>query len=129
MRHHYLNPENTFQRLLGEYRQYGSIVVAVDFDNTLYDYHNAGLDCEEVIELVQNLKSIGCCIVLWTASEEVDFIKKYCAERRIPFDLLNENPSFFKSESRKIYYNELLDDRAGFAESFERLSRLYQIVA
>jgi hypothetical protein len=35
MKYHFLNPENTCQRLLEEYQKYGSIVVAVDFDNTL----------------------------------------------------------------------------------------------
>ena len=46
-------------------------------------------------------------------------------ENYIPFDAINENPPFFKSKSRKIYYNELLDDRAGLRESFERLLKLY----
>lgn len=128
MKHHYLNPENTFQRLLDEYRKYGSIVVAVDFDNTLYDYHKTGLDCSEVIDLLQDLKKINCTIALWTASEDMDFIRQYCSENAIPVDLINENPAFFQSSSRKIYYNELLDDRSGLAESFQRLSRLCQTV-
>jgi hypothetical protein len=128
LKHHFLNSENTYQRLLKEYKQYGSIVVAVDFDNTLYDYHKTGLDCSELIELAQNLKKICCSIVLWTASEDIDFIQNYCSERAIPFDLINENPSFFTSNSRKIYYNELLDDRAGLTESYQRLCRLYDEV-
>ena len=128
MQHHFLQPENSFQRLLSEYQRYGSIVVAVDFDNTLYDYHKTGLDCSEIISLVRGLKSIGCIIALWTASEDTDLIVGYCAEQNIEYDLLNENPAFFQSPSRKIYYNELLDDRAGMAESFQRLSRLYRTV-
>lgn len=128
MKHRFLNPGNTFQRLLEEYQKYGSIVVAVDFDNTLYDYHHNGLDCTEVIQLVQNLKKIGCTITLWTASDDIEFIHQYCSERSIPFDLLNENPAFFQSNSRKIYYNELLDDRSGLHESYHRLSRLYEFV-
>lgn len=64
MQHHFLQPENSFQRLLNEYQRYGSIVVAVDFDNTLYDYHKTGLDCSEIIGLVRRLKSIGCIIAL-----------------------------------------------------------------
>ncbi len=129
MKHHYLNPGNAFRRLLDEYHQYGTIVVAVDFDNTLYDYHQNGLDCAEVIHLLQNLKQIGCTIIIWTASEEVAFIRKYCSDNAVPVDLINENPAFFKSASRKIYYNELLDDRAGLSESFLRLTLLYQVIS
>jgi hydroxymethylpyrimidine pyrophosphatase-like HAD family hydrolase len=126
MKHLFLNPEFTYQRLLREYKQHGSIVIAVDFDNTLFDYHQSGLGCSEIVDLLQKLKSINCYIILWTASTALDFIQKYCATHHIPFDAINENPPFFKGDSRKIYYNELLDDRAGLRESFDRLTKLYK---
>lgn len=126
MKHPFLNPEFTYQRLLREYKQHGSIAVAVDFDNTIYDYHQSGMDCSEIFDLLQKLQSIGCYIILWTASGDVGFIKKYCATHQILYAAINENPPFFKGDSRKIYYNELLDDRAGLRESFDRLTRLYE---
>lgn len=128
MKHPFLNPEFTYQRLLREYKQYGSIAVAVDFDNTIYDYHQSGMDCSEIVDLLQKLTSIGCYIILWTASVEFDFIKTYCATHQIAYAAINENPPFFKRDSRKIYYNELLDDRAGLRESFDRLLKLYNHV-
>jgi hypothetical protein len=130
MKHPYLNPEFTYQRLLCEYKQYGSIVVAVDFDNTIFDYHESGMDCSEIVDLLRKLKSIDCYIILWTCSIDYDFIKKYCETHQIPYTAINENPPFFKGDSRKIYYNELLDDRSGLRESFDRLTKLYeQIIA
>jgi trehalose-6-phosphatase len=125
MKHPFLNPNHTYERLLREYKQHNSIAVAVDFDNTIYDYHQSGMDCSEIVDLLQNLHAIGCYIILWTCSEEEDFIKKYCETQQIPYAAINENPPFFKGNSRKIYYNELLDDRAGLRESFDRLTRLY----
>jgi hypothetical protein len=126
MKHPFLNPNHAYERLLREYKQHNSIAVAVDFDNTIYDYHQSGMDCSEIAILLQNLHAIGCYIILWTCSEEDSFIKKYCATYHIPYAAINENPPFFKSESRKIYYNELLDDRAGLRESFDRLTKLYK---
>jgi hypothetical protein len=126
MKHPFLNPNHTYERLLREYKQHNSIAVAVDFDNTIYDYHQSGMDCSEIVDLLQKLQTIGCYIILWTCSEEEDFIKKYCARHHIPYAAINENPPFFKGNSRKIYYNELLDDRAGLRESFDRLTRLYE---
>ncbi len=125
MKHTFLNPETTYQRLEKEYIRYGSLVVAFDFDNTVFDYHQSGLDCSEIVDLLQKLKSINCFLIVWTANEDTDFVKDFCQKQRIPFDSINENPPFFKSTSRKIYYNELLDDRARLRESFDRLTKLY----
>ena len=125
MHHIFLNTDATYARLLSEYSKYSSIVVAFDFDNTVYDYHKQGLNCSEIVDLLQKLKEVNCFLIVWTANEDVDFVRNYCLENQIPFDAINENPPFFKSKSRKIYYNELLDDRAGLRESFERLLKLY----
>lgn len=124
MKHLFLNPKKALDRLITEYDRYGSLVIAVDFDNTLYDYHQQGLDCSEIIDLLQRLKQIQCQIIIWTASDKYAFIESYCHEWDIPFDCINTNPPFFKSTSAKIYYNELLDDRSGLAESFHRLTAL-----
>lgn len=128
MNHLFLNPESAYNRLLAEYTKYGSIVVAFDFDNTVYDYHQQGLNCTEIIDLLQKLKAINCFLIVWTANEDVVFVENYCKSHQIPFDSINQNPPFFTSNSRKIYYNELLDDRAGLRESFERLLKLYEYV-
>ncbi len=128
MNHIFLNPDHTYNRLLNEYKQHGSIVVAFDFDNTVYDYHAQGMDCSEIIDLLQKLKSINCYLIIWTASDDWTFIKDYCQKQDIPYDNINENPPFFISKSPKIYYNELLDDRAGLQESYLRLWKLYNEV-
>jgi hypothetical protein len=126
MKHPFLNPEFGYQRLLREYKQYGSIAVAVDFDNTIYDYHQSGMDCSELMDLLRKLKSIDCYIILWTCSDDYGFIKTYCAENQIPYNAINKDPPFFNSGTRKIFYSELLDDRAGLRESFDRLTKLYE---
>jgi hydroxymethylpyrimidine pyrophosphatase-like HAD family hydrolase len=128
MKHLFLNADFTYKRLLSEYQKYGSIVVAFDFDNTVYDYHKQGLDCSEIIDLLQKLKSINCSLIVWTANADEDFVRQYCLTHLIPFDAVNDNPPFFTGKSRKIYYNELLDDRAGLRESFDRLLKLYDSV-
>ena len=123
---YYLNTENTYNRLVDEYKKYSSLVVAYDFDNTVYDYHKKGLKYNNVISLLRNLKEIGCYLIIFTANEDEEFVKKYCVDNQIPFDRINENPPFNKSSSRKIYYNILLDDRAGLKESYDFLNRLIE---
>jgi hydroxymethylpyrimidine pyrophosphatase-like HAD family hydrolase len=127
-KHPYLTVDAAYQRLLQEYSTHKSLTVAVDFDNTIYDYHQTEMDCSEVIDLLRKLKSIGFYIIIWTASEDHSFIDEYCNRLNIPYDRINENPPFFAGKARKIYYNELLDDRAGLKESFDRLTKIYNHV-
>ncbi len=121
---YYLNTQNTYNRLYQEYNKYGSLVVAFDFDNTVFDYHNKGWSFDKMVNLLQQLKQIGCYLIIFTANEDEVFVRTYCQENNIPFDGINENPPFYKSESRKIYYNILLDDRAGLKESYTVLRKL-----
>lgn len=124
----YLIPNSSFMRLYDEYKLYGSLVIAYDFDNTVYDFHKKGVTYNQVIQLLRELKSIGCIISCFTANENEDFVKEYCYNNFIPLDKLNENPDFFKSDSRKIYYNALLDDRAGLLQVYSELNLLVKLI-
>jgi hypothetical protein len=124
----YLLPNASFNRLLDEYMRYGSLTIAYDFDNTVYDFHSKGEIYELVIELLHDLKNIGCHLIVWTANEDTDFVTQYLHMMQIPFDGINENPPFYKSDQRKIYYNALLDDRAGLLQVYSELSLLVRLV-
>lgn len=124
----YLKPNASFLRLLAEYRKYKSLVIAYDFDNTLYDFHKKGETYKMVMTLLKELKSIGCYMICFTANEDTDFVLDYLKENQIPFDAINENPPFFKCEERKIYFNALLDDRAGLQQVYNELNLLITII-
>jgi len=125
---YYLENINVVNRLVEEYRKYQSIVVAYDFDNTVYDYHQKGLKFEKVIALLRELKQFNSYLIVFTASTNLEFVRDYLVENEIPFDSINENPPFHISESRKIYYNILLDDRAGLLQCYENLNELLKII-
>ncbi len=124
----YLNPSNSSTRLNDEYEKYGSIVVAYDFDDTVYDFHQKGRAYDQVINLLRELKSINCFLICWTGQEDIEIVKNYLSDNQIPFDTINENPPFYKSTSRKIYANAYLDDRAGLKQVFDELIDLVKVV-
>ena len=70
----YLIPNAAFKRLLNDYNKHGSLVIAFDFDNTVYDFHNKGESYIKVIELLRRLDNINCEIVCWTARDDIIFI-------------------------------------------------------
>lgn len=123
----YLNSSNSFSRLNNEYEKYGSIVVAYDFDDTVYDFHQKGRAYSQVVSLLRELKSINCFLICWTGQEDIEIVKNYLSENQIPFDTINENPPFYQSTSRKIYANAYLDDRAGLKQVFDELTDLVKV--
>jgi len=120
----YLNPENSKNRLIEEYKKYGSLVVAFDFDDTVYDFHKKGRIYDNVITLIKKLKSINCYLICWTGQEDLEFVSNYLTDNEIPFDVINENPPFHKLKSRKVYANVYLDDRAGLHQVYNELEFL-----
>ena len=112
-----------YQRLKDDYRKHGSLFVAYDYDNTVFDYHSKGIDYSPIISLIRTCKALGFTMIVFTGNEgeKLELIKQDLMQRKIPFDLMNENPLM---KTRKPYYNILLDDRAGLKEAFDLLTRL-----
>lgn len=122
---HYRSDINVVKRLIKEWKQYKNLVIAYDFDNTVYDYHGEGHTYHDVIELLRNCKAYGATLVVFTANNEdkYPFIINYLKSNNIPYDYINETPRNIPVKSKnKIYYNILLDDRAGLSAAYKNLS-------
>lgn len=126
---HPFGKEACKKRLLEEYKKYGKLIVAFDFDNTIFDYHNTGGDYSCVINLLRRCAMLGFeMILLSTENDENKILAKQLACMRLGIanystDRLSppSTKSSIFSESAKPYYNILLDDRAGLEESYEIL--------
>ena len=112
-----------YKRLKQDYLIHKSLFVAYDYDNTVFDFHGLNINYSKIIELLRTCKSLGFTLILFTGNEgeKLEVIKKDLKHRNIPFDLINENPLM---NTRKPYYNILLDDRAGLKESYNNLKKL-----
>jgi len=122
----YLKPGNSRQRLLEEYKRYGSLVIAFDFDDAVYDFHKKGRSYTDVVKLLRVLKSKSCFLICWTGQDDLGFVADYLEQYGIPFDRINENPPFKQSPGKKIYANAYLDDRAGLSQVYKELQYLMQ---
>jgi len=112
-----------YERLKKDYLQHGSLFIAYDYDNTVFDYHSHGIRYDKIIKLLRDCKDLGFTLILFTANEgeRLVAIKKYLKDRKIPYDFVNENPI---TDTRKPYWNILLDDRAGLLEAYTNLRKL-----
>jgi hydroxymethylpyrimidine pyrophosphatase-like HAD family hydrolase len=125
----YLKPNSAYERLWAEYNKYGSLIVAVDFDDTLYDFHGTGDSYEMIKQLIRDLHYINCKIIIWSGNENIDDVTAYLEEQNIPWDLINENLLIngkwaSGKDSRKVYANVYLDDRAGLEQVYNDLKKL-----
>lgn len=95
-------------------------IIAVDFDGTLCKnaWPDIGEPRREVIDYVLREQRAGAKLILWTnrhhkrLKEAVD----WCKERGVIFDAVNANlPEIvraFGGDTRKVFADEYLDDRA-----------------
>lgn len=127
----YLDDNRVVSRLAKEWSKYGKIVIAYDFDNTVYDFHDEGCTYDDVISLLRKSKQMGAHLIVFTASHEdrYQYITEFLIANSIPFDAINEQPNFVPvTEGRKIYYNILLDDRAGLSSAYNSLKRAIELI-
>ena len=125
----YLNPWNSYQRLKHEYVYYGRLIIAYDVDSTVFDYHNTGTSYEMVKSILRKFRGHAYFIV-FTSSEpdRYDEIKQILDSKDLPYDSINEDCPDIPFTGRKVYYNILLDDRAGLWQTYCELDKLWNDV-
>lgn len=115
---------NTVARLTKEYKSHPKLIVAVDFDDTIFPWTKENSTHEEVLSLVRRCKALGFYIVCFTASDakRYDFIRDFFANNGITIDSINVNPIPLPyGNNGKIFFNILLDDRSGLESSYKTL--------
>lgn len=125
---HPFNEETCINRLLKEYIKHNKLIIAFDFDNTIFDFHNNGGDYSEVIELLKDCSDMNMTMVLFTCDDDNDILKdkvEFCNKNEIWVDYINESPVY---NTKKPYYNILLDDRAGLNEAYSILYKVINVI-
>jgi len=127
----FLDTNNCVNRLLVEYVQHKKLIVAVDFDDTVFDYHQKGRTYEYVIDLLRRCQKHGFWVVLFTACspDKAESQKAYLTMRGIEVHSVNQNPIDLPfGNDGKIYFNILLDDRAGLGQAVEILHQVIDVI-
>jgi hypothetical protein len=104
--------------LLTQYKRHGKIIVAFDFDDTVCPFR--GNDCSKVIELLKRLRPYAT-LICFTArlGSRIDSAEQYLIKHQIPYDYINKQHDGSEiAVGTKLFYNQLLDDKAGLYESF-----------
>ena len=132
----FLSEDACFYRLMDDYIKHKTIVIAVDFDNTVFDLHGNGYEFPAMFKLLQEAQELGMKIVAFSASpqERHGFIREHFLANNIILDGINEDVFITWRDSEKdysrskIFYNILLCDRAGLPSAAQSLRRVIDTI-
>ncbi len=125
----YFNTGKCVDRLLEEYELHKRLMVAVDFDDTIFDFHNKGYEYRQVIDLLKQCQKLNFYITVFTGSptEKYGMIQEYMEKIGIKITGINKNPIPLPFGNHgKIYFNILLDDRAGLGQAYAILNNVVE---
>ena len=112
------------------------MIIAVDFDGTLCEnrWPDIGPPREGVVKYILRQQQNGAKLILWTnrTGQRLEEAVAWSRDQGITFDAVNGNlPEMvekFGGDSRKVFADEYLDDRAKRPEDAERQSRFARTV-
>lgn len=123
---YYLEPRNSYWRLEDEFKKYGKLILCVDYDDTLYDFHKKGRRYDNVVALLKRWEPYSEVIIFTGNGEEnYPIMEKYLAELGIKYKGINCDSSI-SVNGRKTYANAYIDDRAGLKQIYEELLELIE---
>lgn len=121
-----INEDFATTRLIQEFEAHNGLIIGVDFDDTIYDFHQRGFieDITKVVELLKDLQNnFGCTLCVWSANRDESHVKAEWDRLGLRIDYYNESP-MKKFNPSKPYFNVLLDDRAGLDSTFKQLIKV-----
>lgn len=115
-------------RLIEQYKAHDKLVIAYDIDDTVRPYHCQS--CDAIQNLIREAKQVlDPYFIVFTSNSDTEGIKKFLNENNLPYDAINENAPFTECRGGKIYFNVLLDDKAGLAQASQTLQELIHMVS
>jgi len=66
----YFSTERGVERLLEQYERHKNLIVAFDFDDTIYDYHKKGHTYPKVVGLLQECARLGFTLIMLSTKED-----------------------------------------------------------
>ena len=120
----FLNDLKCIKRLVNEWVTHKSLIIAYDYDNTVFDYHGIGYQFNDIISLLQECKKYGAKFIVFSCSppDRYEEMTKYLIDNDIPWDTINQNIIELHGGQGKVFYNILLDDRAGLKSAYSVLN-------
>lgn len=120
----FLDENVRLEKMLSNYKKYGSLVIGVDFDFTIkcpIDKHIYN-DIVDFLKELQDKDKYNFTFCIWTANMDREDVEKTYLENGLRWDYYNYSP--INPSGIKPHFNILLDDSAGLSESLRLLNNI-----
>lgn len=119
------NPKAFEEKLIKTYKKHNSLVIGVDFDDTIRDTETGEI-ISPVVSLIKELVKLHCVICIYTAREDYALVEalEFCRGVGIYPLYINESPII--TGTRKPLFNVLLDDRCSLVETHALMLRVIE---
>lgn len=125
----YFSTDRNVDRLLEQYKLHGKLIVAFDFDDTIFDYHKKGYAYPKVVELLKLCNVMGFTLIMLSTKEDEEELGTnldYCKKIGLGDVWVNSGPIMPKA--RKPFFNIYLDDKAGLGQAYEILNQTVNLI-
>ena len=126
----FLSDYRAIERLIKDYINHGQLIIAYDYDNTVYDYHKKGYQFNMITDLLRECEPYAKFIVYTHSNDDRHGeIIEYLDKNKLPWDTINEGIVWANGKKEgKLFFNHLLDDRAGLRSAFIILDKAMRII-
>lgn len=126
----FLSDYRAIERLVLDYIKHGQLIIAYDYDSTVYDFHRKGHEFPLVMKLLRECRPYAKFIVYTHSNDDRhDEIKAYLDEHDLPYDSINEGLVWANGKKEgKLFYSHFLDDRAGLRSAYIVLDKALDII-
>lgn len=121
----FLDSDVRFNKMIKNYKKFGSLVIGVDFDFTMC-CPITGKIYSDIIKLLQKMQysEINFILCVWTANENPNYVKQIWEDHFLEFSHYNYSP--INPGCIKPHFNILLDDSAGLYEAKTLVERIIE---
>lgn len=125
----FFSTEKCIEMLKNDYKKWGRIIVAYDFDDTIKP-SDQKYNCDNVVKLLQLCSKFNdfemICFTARTKNSDIDEVKNTLNKLNIRYDSINEDCYRIQKQTdyehtSKVYFNIFLDNRAGLESAYKIL--------
>lgn len=111
-------------KLQGVIEEHSRLIIAFDFDDTVYPFSGDDTICFEVRETLKWAQDQGHILICYTCRSEQEEVLQFCQGEGIYYDRFNENHLQLDGQKGKVFYNIFLDDKCGLPQALSTLQEV-----
>ena len=114
-------------KLLAQYKEYGKLIIAFDYDDTVFPFYVHKSVVQPNIDVLVRAQEQGHTLILYTCRVPGVLVHNYLKAVGITTQWFNSSP-VYTAEGSKLFFNVLLDDKCGIDYVRRTISAVLDVI-